>query len=52
MFVSALTETSLSGAFLSGMNMRLARTHPDTPVVLPELRDRSSEVVDTADIGT
>jgi len=51
-FVSALTETSLSGAFLSGMNMRLARTHPDTPVVLPELRDRSSEVVDTADIGT
>ena len=51
-FVSALTETSLSGAFLSGMNMRLARTHPDTPVVLPEMRDRSSEVVDTADIGT
>lgn len=52
-FVSALTETSLSGAFLSGMNMRLARTHPDTPVVLPQQRDRSEEaVVDTADIGT
>jgi CRP-like cAMP-binding protein/predicted MFS family arabinose efflux permease len=37
-FVGALTETSLSAAFLSGMNMRLARTHPDRNVTLPQQR--------------
>ena len=50
-FVNALTETSLSPAFLSGMNIRLARTHPDTTrpggsIVLPPQRDTAEDPVD------
>jgi CRP-like cAMP-binding protein len=53
-FVSALTETSLSSAFLSGMNMRLARTQPAPAVSLPAQRRANSTVTlpaDKADVG-
>jgi CRP-like cAMP-binding protein len=45
-FVTALTETSLSAAFLSGLNMRLARTHSDRTVTLPQQRTESDVTVD------
>lgn len=39
-FLEALTETSLSSAFVSGMSTRLRRTHTTrTPLVIPEQRD-------------
>ena len=53
-FVSALTETSLSATFLSGMNMRLARTHPAPTVTVPKQRRRgskTSEPADKVDVG-
>jgi hypothetical protein len=34
-FLAALTETTLSPSFVSGMSMRLARTHPNKTVNLP-----------------
>jgi CRP-like cAMP-binding protein/predicted MFS family arabinose efflux permease len=37
-FLSALTETSLSPAFLSGMSVRLARTHPSKTLTVPAQR--------------
>ena len=55
-FVTSLTETSLSSAFLSGMNMRLARTQPATTVTLPKQRrsgrDTKTETpADKVDVG-
>jgi CRP-like cAMP-binding protein len=34
-FLAALNETSLSASFVSGMSVRLRRTHPKTTVTLP-----------------
>lgn len=37
-FLDALTESSLSASFVSGMNMKLKRTHPSQQVALPAQR--------------
>jgi len=38
-FLEALTETSLSTSFVSGMTTRLKRTHPNRTLVIPEPRE-------------
>lgn len=38
-FLEALTETSLSSAFVSGMTTRLKRTHPNRTLVIPEVAE-------------
>jgi CRP-like cAMP-binding protein/predicted MFS family arabinose efflux permease len=42
-FLSALTETTLSPSFVSGMTMRLQRTHPSRQITIPEQRSVSVE---------
>ena len=46
-FLSALTETTLSPSFASGLSMRLARTNPSAEVKLPEPRTAADETVTT-----
>lgn len=37
-FLSALTESTLSPSFVSGMSMRLQRTHPSRRITIPDQR--------------
>ena len=43
-FLSALTETTLSSSFMSGMSMRLARTHPSREITVAAQRAGTTEV--------
>lgn len=42
-FLSALTASPLSASFLSGMNMRVKRTHPSQAITIPSPRDEAAE---------
>ena len=43
-FLSALTQSSLSPAFVSGMTVRLHRTHPSRDVTIPQQRISEADV--------
>lgn len=47
-FLAALTESTLSPAFVSGMSMRLHRTHPSRDVTVPAQRGADTSLTDAS----
>jgi CRP-like cAMP-binding protein/predicted MFS family arabinose efflux permease len=51
-FLEALTETPLSSGFVSGMTMRIKRTHPNRTIVIPGQREvDDAELAEVGRIG-
>ena len=51
-FLEAVTQTSMSSAFVSGMTTRLNRTHTSAPLVVPEQRvDQAAELAEAGRLG-
>lgn len=51
-FLGALTESNLSASFVSGMSMRLKRTHPSQPITIPEQRSTEPASTDSEAAST